>query len=124
MSIAVLRTFIAKRKEEHAARLSKKVKEHKVPGATTSDNVAEGPVAQDKAASGDCDILPDHSMDDEPDNTNKPVKVDEADNTNEPVTSSKGQKELKAPKILEVHDHIPQNTNTRARVHTCFVFYF
>jgi len=58
-----LRTFIAKRKEEHAARLSRKVKEHKVPEATSSDNVAEeGTVAQDEAANRDSDFLPDHSM--------------------------------------------------------------
>ncbi|XP_020269199.1 probable tRNA (guanine(26)-N(2))-dimethyltransferase 1 isoform X2 [Asparagus officinalis] len=94
MSIAVLRTFIEKRKEEHAAKLSRKVKsDHKAPEATSSATaVAEdGISAQREASNGDSDILPNQSTG---------VK-DKTDDELVNSDSAAGQREPKAPKVLE-----------------------
>lgn len=91
---------MAKRKEEHTATSSRKVKsEHKESEATSSGHVTEeGAVAQDEAANGECDLLPNQSTDEHGNN-------DEVPNS----ASTKGQRELKAPRVLEVCDfkHLP-----------------
>lgn len=91
MSIAVMRTFNAKRKEEHATMLSKRVKENKVTEATPSNDVSkEGVAGQDEATNVGSDLQPNESMD-EPDNINE--------STNS--ASGKGQRELREPRVLE-----------------------
>lgn len=95
MSIAVLRTFVQKLEEEQAAMSNRKVKEHKMPEVTPPGSVAEDGIAEDEAANGDCDMLPNQS-------------IDEQENINEPVVtvSANGQRKRKAPKVLEVMLHL------------------
>ncbi|KAJ6823668.1 putative tRNA (guanine(26)-N(2))-dimethyltransferase 2 isoform X1 [Iris pallida] len=93
MSIAILRTLITKRKEEHAASLTRKVKsEQKVPEDSVSSSVAEeDSVAEDKKVNADFELPQGHL-------------VDESGNiSTEAVKSSigKGNGELKAPIVLE-----------------------
>ncbi|KAJ6845640.1 putative tRNA (guanine(26)-N(2))-dimethyltransferase 2 isoform X1 [Iris pallida] len=92
MSIAVLRTFIKKRKEEHAATSTRKVKsEQKVHEDATPASVAEeDSVAEDKKVNGDCEMQQNHPMGESEDITKEPVKA-----------AVKGHGELKAPRVLE-----------------------
>ncbi|KAJ0980151.1 hypothetical protein J5N97_008406 [Dioscorea zingiberensis] len=90
MSIAVLRTFISKRKEEHAAPRSKKVKsESKGHEGTTSESVEEeASNASDEKQNGDCHT---HCMSEHED-----ISIEKMQ-----VSSWKRHEELKAPKVLE-----------------------
>lgn len=91
MSIAVLRTFIEKRKEEHAVPSSRKLKENKVPEATPSGTVSEeGTLDLDVTGNGDCDLQPNES-------TDEPGKISESVNS----ASVRGHRGLKAPRVLE-----------------------
>ncbi|KAJ6831982.1 putative tRNA (guanine(26)-N(2))-dimethyltransferase 2 isoform X1 [Iris pallida] len=93
MSIAVLRTFITKRKEEHAATSTRKVKsEHKVPeDATTASVAEEDSVAEEEKVNGDSKMPQNHPMDESENISTEPVKA----------ASVKGHRELKAPRVLE-----------------------
>ncbi|XP_020092724.1 probable tRNA (guanine(26)-N(2))-dimethyltransferase 1 [Ananas comosus] len=91
MSIAVLRTFIDKRKEEHAAMLNKKGKSEQKVLECTLGTEAEATTFQSQKTNGDCEMHLNQS-------------IDEADETvKEPTMASswKGPRELKAPKVLE-----------------------
>eukprot|EP00262_Sarcandra_glabra_P005380 TRINITY_DN1689_c0_g1_i1.p1 TRINITY_DN1689_c0_g1~~TRINITY_DN1689_c0_g1_i1.p1 ORF type:complete len:595 (-),score=118.04 TRINITY_DN1689_c0_g1_i1:82-1866(-) len=94
ISIAVLRIFISKRKEEHAAMLSKKLKmEEKV-----SEEASSGPVSDETAvvpqiekSNGEHEVQQEHSQDDPSDNSKEQLKT----------ASGKGRGELKPPRVLE-----------------------
>lgn len=90
MSIAVLRTFISKRKEEHAASLNKKVKSvSKAHESTPSESVEEeASNAGDGKQNGEHHAL----CMDEPEDTSKEAVQ---------VSSWKRHEDLKAPKVLE-----------------------
>ncbi|KAL6498611.1 hypothetical protein OROHE_026552 [Orobanche hederae] len=96
MSIAVLRTFISKRKQEHEALLSKKKKY--VP------NIAEEPVVEpvepeavkdttmhDGKSNGECEVSQEISQD-------EPTGISKNKGANQ---EGKGQRELKPPRVLE-----------------------
>ncbi|KAL6526314.1 hypothetical protein OROMI_029954 [Orobanche minor] len=96
MSIAVLRTFISKRKQEHEALLSKKKKY--VP------NTAEEPVVEpvepeavkdttmhDGKSNGECEVSQEISQD-------EPTGISKNKGANQ---EGKGQRELKPPRVLE-----------------------
>ncbi|XP_008811807.1 probable tRNA (guanine(26)-N(2))-dimethyltransferase 2 [Phoenix dactylifera] len=89
MSIAVLRTFIAKRKEEHAAMSNRKGKsERKVPeGIPSRPASKEASTTQDVRASGYCEMQLNQSLDEK----EEPKKI----------ASWKGPGELKEPRVLE-----------------------
>lgn len=94
MSIAVLRTYIAKCKEEHDAYLSKKGRlENKVPEEKNSGSVAKNnSITQDAEANGDTDVQQDQSLDETESNSEGFIRM----------PSWKGSQELKAPRVLEV----------------------
>ncbi|KAL6553069.1 hypothetical protein OROGR_006911 [Orobanche gracilis] len=93
MSIAVLRTFISKRKQEHEALLSKKKKY--VP------NIAGEPVVEPEAvkdttmhdgkSNGECEVSQEISQD-------EPTGISKNKGANQ---EGKGQRELKPPRVLE-----------------------
>ncbi|THU54003.1 hypothetical protein C4D60_Mb10t20380 [Musa balbisiana] len=93
MSIAVLRTYIAKCKEEHDAYLSKKGRlENKVPEEKNSGSVAKNnSITQDAEANGDTDVQQDQSLDETESNSEGFIRM----------PSWKGSQELKAPRVLE-----------------------
>ncbi|URE49389.1 tRNA methyltransferase [Musa troglodytarum] len=93
MSIAVMRTYIAKCKEEHDAYLSKKGRlENKVPEEINSGSVAKNnSITQDAEANGDTDVQPDQYLD-ETESISEGFKR---------MPSWKGSQELKAPRVLE-----------------------
>lgn len=92
MSIAVLRTFIDKRKEEHAAMLNKKGKlEQKVLECTLGTE-ADTTTPQSQKTSGDCEMHLNQSIDEAYQTVKEPTMA----------SSWKGPRELKAPKVLEV----------------------
>ncbi|XP_039139733.1 probable tRNA (guanine(26)-N(2))-dimethyltransferase 1 [Dioscorea cayenensis subsp. rotundata] len=90
MSIAVLRTFISKRKEEHAASLNKKVKSVSKEHESTPSESAE----EETSNAGDGKQNGEHHAHcmDEPEGTSKETVQ---------VSSWKRHEELKAPKVLE-----------------------
>lgn len=94
MSIAVLRTYIAKRKEEHDGYLSKKGKsEKKVSESKHSGSVTEATSSsQDDKANGGTDIQPNQSLDVTEDISKECIET----------PFWKGPRELKAPRVLEV----------------------
>ncbi|XP_010257973.1 PREDICTED: probable tRNA (guanine(26)-N(2))-dimethyltransferase 2 [Nelumbo nucifera] len=92
LSIAVLRTFISKLKEEHEARNNKRMKTpQKVSEEAYSGNVEEAatdiPVSRSPKSNGECDAKAEPSEDD-PQET-----VD--------LTEGKGQRQVKPPIVLE-----------------------
>ncbi|XP_064942360.1 tRNA (guanine(26)-N(2))-dimethyltransferase 1-like isoform X1 [Musa acuminata AAA Group] len=93
MSIAVLRTYIAKCKEEHDAYLSKKGRlENKVPEEKNSVSVAKNDsITQDAEANGDTDVQQDQSLDETESISEGFIRM----------PSWKGSQELKAPRVLE-----------------------
>ncbi|KAJ8478405.1 hypothetical protein OPV22_022132 [Ensete ventricosum] len=93
MSIAVLRTYIAKCKEEHDAYLSKKGRlENKVPEEKNSGSVAKNnSITQDAEANGDTDVQQDQSLDETESISEGFIRI----------PSWKGSQELKAPRVLE-----------------------
>lgn len=104
MSIAVLRTFISKRKQEHEAFLLKRNKSsQKDPEKDNEDpekdaNESDGEVGpeesvmNDENANGECEV-PEEGPQDEPCSISKEsVKNPEG----------KGRRELKPPRVLEV----------------------
>ncbi|CAL9769956.1 unnamed protein product [Musa acuminata subsp. burmannicoides] len=93
MSIAVLRTYIAKCKEEHDAYLSKKGRlENKVPEEKNSGSVAKNDsITQDAEANGDTDVQQDQSLDETESISEGFIRM----------PSWKGSQELKAPRVLE-----------------------
>ncbi|KAI5340723.1 Hypothetical predicted protein [Prunus dulcis] len=96
ISIAVLRAFIEKRKEEHVARLSKKTKTApKVSEKDASNSVVEEVSNEsdiiDEKTNGDCEVAAEISQE-------EPCSISEEPNK---VTEGKGQVELKPPRVLE-----------------------
>ncbi|CAL9119911.1 unnamed protein product [Musa acuminata var. zebrina] len=93
MSIAVLRTYIAKCKEEHDAYLSKKGRlENKVPEEKNSGSVTKNDsITQDAEANGDTDVQQDQSLDETESISEGFIRM----------PSWKGSQELKAPRVLE-----------------------
>lgn len=91
MSIAVLRTFISKRKEEHEAKLSKRIK--KVLKVSEDHDSGTEPISDSSKpngkSNGECDKIPDN----EPGGTCEEL---------EKLPECKGQGELKPPRVLEV----------------------
>jgi tRNA (guanine26-N2/guanine27-N2)-dimethyltransferase len=93
LSIAVLRTFISKRKEEHEAKLLKRVKSAKkaaVNPTTEPEASVESNVADEKT-NGECEPSEDASHDD-------PCAVSEE---TDKIFEGKGPRELKPPRVLE-----------------------
>lgn len=97
ISIAVLRTFISIRKQEHEAKLSKRTKAaKKVSGKDASEPNAEDAPPEsdmhDEESNGEC-AVPEQASLDEPHGTSE-----------EPVDAveEKGQSEAKPPRVLEV----------------------
>ncbi|XP_021816795.1 probable tRNA (guanine(26)-N(2))-dimethyltransferase 2 [Prunus avium] len=96
ISIAVLRAFIEKRKEEHEARLSKKTKTApKVSEKDASNSVVEEVSNEsdiiDEKTNGDCEVAAEISQE-------EPCSISQEPNK---VTEGKGQVELKPPRVLE-----------------------
>ncbi|XP_008230286.1 PREDICTED: probable tRNA (guanine(26)-N(2))-dimethyltransferase 2 [Prunus mume] len=96
ISIAVLRAFIEKRKEEHVARLSKKTKTApKVSEKDASNSVVEEVSNEsdiiDEKTNGDCEVAAEISQE-------EPCSISEEPNK---VTEGKGRVELKPPRVLE-----------------------
>lgn len=97
ISIAVLRTFIANRKEEHEARLSKKTKaaskvSEKDASESVQEEVANESTVCDEKSNGDSEV---------------PEKVSQYEScglSEEPVKGTEGKVsgELKPPRVLEV----------------------
>ncbi|XP_019428574.1 PREDICTED: probable tRNA (guanine(26)-N(2))-dimethyltransferase 2 [Lupinus angustifolius] len=112
ISIAVLRAFISKRKEEHEALLSKRRKgAHKVPENNSSESVTEEEVSQ-KTAPEDHKSNGEHKVEEEisPEEgepfstTEGSVKTTEEFNATEEKinpTEVKVKRELKPPRVLE-----------------------
>ena len=109
ISIAVLRTFISKRKQEHEAILSKKTRGvPKVPEKDSSkpdmeEDPHESP-PEDCKTNGNCEV--EEGSPEDPCST-----MDESDKAAEPpnttgepnkITEGKGRWELKPPRVLEV----------------------
>lgn len=95
MSIAVLRTFISKRQQEHEARLlSKKMK----IGAKKVDEPISEPEAMehDEKSNGGCDISQDISQD-------EPCSISENSAANQ---GRKVPEDLKPPRVLEVIEFV------------------
>ncbi|CAL9177968.1 unnamed protein product [Musa hybrid cultivar] len=92
MSIAVLRTYIAKCKEEHDAYLSKKGRlENKVPEEKNSGSVAKNDsITQHAEANGDTNVQQDQSLDETESISEGFIRM----------PSWKGSQELKAPRAL------------------------
>ncbi|KAL6551628.1 hypothetical protein OROGR_007782 [Orobanche gracilis] len=93
MSIAVLRTFISKRKQEHEALLSKKKKsvpniagEHVVEPEAVKDTTMH-----DGKSNGECEVSQEISQD-------EPTGISKNKGANQ---EGKGQRELKPPRVLE-----------------------
>jgi tRNA (guanine26-N2/guanine27-N2)-dimethyltransferase len=97
LSIAVLRTFISKRQEEHEAMLSKRTKSAK----KASEKDASGPAVEEAStgsaldnekSNGECEVHEEISQ-------NEPCSISE-----ESVKNTEGNHhgELKPPKVLEV----------------------
>jgi tRNA (guanine26-N2/guanine27-N2)-dimethyltransferase len=97
MSIAVLRTFISKRKHEHEALLLKRTKgAQKAPEKDSSEpdgeEAAEESVKNDENTNGECEV-PEEVSQDEPCSISKElVKAPEG----------KGRGEMRPPRVLEV----------------------
>ncbi|CAN1271832.1 Probable tRNA (guanine(26)-N(2))-dimethyltransferase 1 [Linum perenne] len=84
MSIAVLRTFISKRKEEHEANLSKRAKKS---GRKVSENGASG-----NECNGDSEVTEKSSVSEEPCSTSEEMVK---------TMEGKARGELKPPRVLE-----------------------
>ncbi|CAN1765276.1 Probable tRNA (guanine(26)-N(2))-dimethyltransferase 1 [Linum perenne] len=84
MSIAVLRTFISKRKEEHEANLSKRAKKS---GRKVSENGASG-----NECNGDSEVTEKSSVGEEPCSTSEEMVK---------IAEGKARGELKPPRVLE-----------------------
>ena len=98
ISIAVLRTFISKRKQEHEAKLSKRTKAaKKVSEEDASEPLAkEAPTESDmheEKSNGECAVPEETSLDEPHCISEEPVGIME----------EKGQGQLKPPRVLEVH---------------------
>ena len=110
MSIAVLRTFISKRKQEHEAMLSKRAKRaQKVSESGVSEPVKEDvphvSPPEDCRTNGECEDKGEMSLDEPCNMTEELVKTTEECNTaGESLNNSEGkvQRELKPPRVLEV----------------------
>lgn len=98
MSIAVLRTYIAKREEEHDAYLNKKGKStKKVPeGSHSASVIVDESTTQDAAANGGTEVKENRETE-----VQKNQSVGEANSISEGYSSKRPQ-ELKAPRVLEV----------------------
>ncbi|KAK9272924.1 hypothetical protein L1049_003303 [Liquidambar formosana] len=96
ISIAVLRTFISKRKQEHEAMLSKRTKtSQKVSEKDASEPAVEeahfDPIANNEKSNGECEVLEEVSQDEPCSIVEEQVKT----------TEGKGRGELKPPRVLE-----------------------
>lgn len=122
ISLAVLRAFISKRKQEHEALLSKKTKSaQKVSGKDSSESVMEEVppnMLEDDKSNGECEADEEKSPEESSTTTEESVKINEACNATEELVKSseecskegesintaegKGLGELKPPRVLEV----------------------
>ncbi|KAF8407838.1 hypothetical protein HHK36_006974 [Tetracentron sinense] len=103
MSIAVLRTFISKRKEEHAAMLTKRMKTaQKVVKEASSGPVAKEEISEcmlhSEKSNGKCEVQLEPSEDEPCNISEEPCNIPE-----EPIrmAEGKGREELKPPRVLE-----------------------
>lgn len=94
ISIAVLRTYISKRKEEHTALLSKKAKvEYQTLEEGSSEPVPEEATgAHDEKPNGGCEVQMQATQEEPIDTSKEPLKS----------LGGKVRKELKPPRVLEV----------------------
>ncbi|KAK7365007.1 hypothetical protein VNO80_13757 [Phaseolus coccineus] len=111
LSIAVLRTFISKRKQEHEAHLSKRTKgapkipENNEPSELVKEEVPDTTPEEDHKSNGEHKVEEEISPE-EPCSTveEDSVKVTEECSTTEGqinVSEGKGRRELKPPRVLE-----------------------
>ncbi|BAU01398.1 tRNA (guanine(26)-N(2))-dimethyltransferase [Vigna angularis] len=111
ISVAVLRTFISKRKQEHEAQLSKKTKgapkvlENSEPSELVKEEELDTTPPEEHKSNGECKIEEEISPE-EPCSTveEESVKVTEECSTTEGQingSEGKGRRELKPPRVLE-----------------------
>ncbi|KAK7271841.1 hypothetical protein RJT34_28068 [Clitoria ternatea] len=111
ISIAVLRTFISKRKQEHESYLAKRTKgAQKTPENGDSsevimEEVEDKPPSEDKKSNGECEVVEEETSAEEPCSTvEDAVKVTEECSTAEGamnLSEGKGKRELGPPRVLE-----------------------
>ncbi|XP_004507296.1 tRNA (guanine(26)-N(2))-dimethyltransferase 2 isoform X2 [Cicer arietinum] len=109
ISIAVLRTFISKRKQEHEANLSKRAKgAPKAPENDSSEMVVEEvdnkTPPEDHKSNGKCELEEEISPDESCTTMDDSVKINEecdADEEKIDHSEGKGQREMKPPRVLE-----------------------
>ncbi|XP_057447743.1 tRNA (guanine(26)-N(2))-dimethyltransferase 2-like [Lotus japonicus] len=109
MSIAVLRTFISKRKQEHEANLSKRSKKTQKPSENGSSELVTEEVfheaaPEDHKSNGECEIKEEISPEEPCSETDGSVKITEECRSGEEqidLLEGKGRKELKPPIVLE-----------------------
>ncbi|XP_027358004.1 probable tRNA (guanine(26)-N(2))-dimethyltransferase 2 isoform X1 [Abrus precatorius] len=110
ISIAVLRTFISKRMQEHEAYLSKRTKgAQKVSENNDScelgvEEVPNGHPSEDHKSNGECEVEEEISPEERCSAVEDSVKVNEECSTTEGlinISEGKGKKELKPPRVLE-----------------------
>lgn len=112
ISIAVLRTFISKRKEEHEAMLSKKMKgtckvSENISSESVMEEVPHETPPEDHKSNGECEVEEEISPEEvEPCSTaeGSGKSTEDCSTTEEQInlTEVKGQRELKLPRVLEV----------------------
>ncbi len=105
MSIAVLRTFISKRKQEHEAILLKKTKaatkaSEKDSSETAGEEAADESLMNDEKANGECEV-PEEVSQDEPEEVSRdePCSISKESLK---TPEGKGRRELKPARVLEV----------------------
>ncbi|KAK7316273.1 hypothetical protein VNO77_35188 [Canavalia gladiata] len=109
LSIAVLRTFISKRKQEHEAYLSKRTKgAQKVSKNDDSselgmEEVPDKTLPEDHNTNGECEVGEEISPEEPCSSVEDSGKITEECSTTEGINHSegKGQRELKPPRVLE-----------------------
>ncbi|KAG4914717.1 hypothetical protein JHK87_052274 [Glycine soja] len=111
ISIAVLRTFISKRKQEHEAYLSKrtkgaqKVSENGDSSELVKEEVPDSTAPEDHKSNGECEVEEEISPEEQCSTMEEDsVNVTEECSTTEGqinVSEGKGKRELKPPRVLE-----------------------
>lgn len=123
ISIAVLRTFISKRKQEYEALLSKRTKSaQKVSEKDSSESVKgevpSKPLQEEHKSNGECEVDEERSPEESSTTTEESIKINGACSTEEEliknteefsktgehdnITEGKGVRELNPPRVLEV----------------------
>ncbi|XP_010260696.1 PREDICTED: probable tRNA (guanine(26)-N(2))-dimethyltransferase 2 [Nelumbo nucifera] len=96
LSIAVLRTFISKRKEEHEAMSSKRAKvppevSEEASAGHVEEEATDDPVSNSEKSNGECEVLVEPPEDEPHASPEEAVKL----------TEGKGRGQLKPPRVLE-----------------------